>query len=253
MQGRGRGPPPGRGPAPAGGRGAPPTGAAPARPAPQAVVPGGGTAPPPSRMPVMFKALAGYPVEVTVRATIARSGDHRLESFWRIGQPFYFPSTVRSWCRSYPASGITSNDRRCAALRSGRVLVQFVDRRSAVVYLHHLVHGQDAIRPRLFSQSRIWLRCCSRLGAHGPANCCLSLYAARPQVKAGSVYSGVFSSAVSDKGQLALVLKVVHQRAKGASAEDPPTARPQAVVTLAAKDVVQVSASDCTLWEEVSQ
>lgn len=54
------------------------------------------------------------------------------------------------------------------------------------------------------------------------------------------MYTGVFSAAVTDKGQLALVLKVVHVRQKGTPADEPPTVRPQPAVTLATKDIVQV-------------
>lgn len=67
--GRGRGPPPGRG-HPAAGRGfVPAAGAAPPRPAPQGGVPA--TSPAPGRLPVIFKALAGYTVDVTVRNPMA--------------------------------------------------------------------------------------------------------------------------------------------------------------------------------------
>lgn len=58
-------------------------------------------------------------------------------------------------------------------------------------------------------------------------------------MKSGATYTGVFSAAISDKGQLAVVLKVAHVRQKGTPADEPPTVRPQPVVTLPAKDIVQ--------------
>lgn len=55
----------------AGGRGAP-IGATPqARPAPQ---PSSGTPSAPSRFPVLFKALTGYTVDVTVRSCVLKAG-----------------------------------------------------------------------------------------------------------------------------------------------------------------------------------
>lgn len=54
------------------------------------------------------------------------------------------------------------------------------------------------------------------------------------------MHSGVFSSVQSDKGQLTLVLKVVHVRAKGTPDDETPSVRPQPRFTILVKDIVQV-------------